>query len=184
MIKRITAIVAVALICLSVGMVIAATVTPSTDAVAVFGYPTVGYVDSSGNLVLGGSFVASISATNITSGNIAAARMTNGLATSGSSIGGNIPVAAITNAAATVGPSIGGNIPSGAVSNVLNTAGLAIGAWNINAATNVPAGNLVGTIAVARMGGLTITQNVFTALAGVTNSLFFTNGVLVNVIQL
>ena len=174
--------------------VTAATVEVPSDHVAVFGYPTVGYVDSSGNLVLGGSFVALINGTNITSGNIAVARITNAAATLGPSIGGNIPVAAVTNAAATVGPSIGGNvhaaaitnalatsgpqiggnIPVAAVSNVFNTAGVKLAAYNVHACTNYTYLNLVG--------GMTYIQTNLAGLAGPTNLFFFTNGVLVNVV--
>jgi len=72
-------------------------------------------------------------AANIASGNLALARVTNAMATAGSTIGGNIPKAAITNAIATTvipkvgitnalasaGSAIGGDIPIAAITNAL-----------------------------------------------------------------
>jgi hypothetical protein len=41
--------------------------------------------------------ITNIPAASITAGNVAQARLTNALATAGSTIGGNIPIAAVTN---------------------------------------------------------------------------------------
>ena len=73
-----------------------------------------------------------LSGADLTTGNIAVARITNAAASVGPSIGGNIPVAAITNAAAAVGPSIGGNISNTAITNALAALKAAGYPWTTN----------------------------------------------------
>lgn len=60
-----------------------------------------------------------LSGADITTGNIAVARITNAAASVGPSIGGNIPKAALTNALATAGDTIGGNIAQASLTNAL-----------------------------------------------------------------
>lgn len=93
-----------------------------------------------------GNGVQSLSATNITSGNMAEARLTNAAASLGDDIGGSIPVASITNAAGSLGPSIGGSVPIAAITNALST-----GTYTLGGSATIPAAGLSGNIAEARL---------------------------------
>lgn len=138
------------------GLVIAGTVTVPANQVSVWGYPAVGFIDSDGDLTVGGtvsavSFVGSGTSTNTTlvvtgtSRQIGAVTMetsltaisTNDATTNtiidvngtvpATSLSGNIAVARMTNGAATLGASIGGNIPVAAITNAAGSVGASIG---------------------------------------------------------
>jgi hypothetical protein len=83
-------------------------------------------------------------AANIASGNIDIARVTNAMATAGSTIGGNIPVAAITNALTTGGASIGGNIPIAALTNAAGGGLCIVTNLDLNGTTNII--TFIGTV--------------------------------------
>ena len=93
-------------------------------------------------------------------------------------VGTTLPAVSGANLTSLASANLAGNIALARWTNIANTAGVTVGAWNINACTNVPAGNLVGTVPTSTLGGLTFISTNWTGVGGVTNLLYYTNGLL------
>ena len=122
---------------LTTNLLAAGQVLPAVDGSAVTNLSAAQLTAGTVLSAVDGLAVTNLAGGNIASGNIALARVTNAMATAGSTIGGNIPIASITNAAATVGASIGGNIPIAALTNAAGGGLCVVTNLDLDGTTNI-----------------------------------------------